>query len=132
MADSGSVMGATGRRKNAIARVRLANGTGAVSVNKRPFEDYFKTETLRTIIMQPFLITKTNGKYDVKVIVSGGGIAGQAGAVRLGISRALAAIDETLKKLLRTYGFLTRDPRAKERKKYGQKRARKRFQYTKR
>lgn len=132
MADSGSITSATGRRKNAIARVRLLSGTGNVIINKRPFENYFKTETLRTIVMQPFFVTKTNGKYDVKVIVDGGGIAGQAGAIRLGIARALVSIDESLKKPLRSYGFLTRDPRAKERKKYGQKRARKRFQYTKR
>lgn len=132
MVNPSSTISATGRRKNAIARVRLLNGTGTVTVNKRPFENYFKTETLRTVVMQPFFVTKTQGKYDVKVIVAGGGIAGQAGAVRLGISRSLASIDESLKKLLRTYGFLTRDPRAKERKKYGQKGARKRFQYTKR
>lgn len=132
MADSVSTISATGRRKNAIARVRLINGTGAVMVNKRPFENYFKTDTLRTTIIQPFSVTKTQGKYDVKVIVSGGGIAGQAGAIRLGISRALVSIDENFRKLLRSYGFLTRDPRAKERKKYGQKGARKKFQYTKR
>jgi small subunit ribosomal protein S9 len=132
MPEPTSIISATGRRKNAIARVQLVNGPGAVVVNKRPFETYFKTQTLRTIVLQPLAVTKTQGKYDVRAIVVGGGISGQAGAVRLGISRALASIDESLKKLLRSYGFLTRDPRAKERKKYGQKRARKRFQYTKR
>lgn len=133
MADLSSIISATGRRKNAIARVRLfMNGSGNVTINKRSFEDYFKPQTLRTIILQPLAVTKTKGKYDVMANVVGGGISGQAGAVRLGISKALASIDEGLKKLLRSYGFLTRDPRAKERKKYGQKRARKRFQYTKR
>lgn len=132
MADSASIISATGRRKNAIARVRLLNGPGTVTINKRSFEDFFKTETLRTVVMQPFSVTKTQGKYDVKVIVVGGGPAGQAGAIRLGISRALVSIDESFRKILRTCGFLTRDPRAKERKKYGQKRARKKFQYTKR
>lgn len=123
---------ATGRRKESVARVKLTDGSGAVLVNKRPFEDYFKTEILRAIILQPLSLTKMLGKFDVNVKVTGGGISGQAGAIRLGISRALALIDETLKKQLRGYGFLTRDPRAKERKKYGQKGARKRFQWTKR
>jgi small subunit ribosomal protein S9 len=132
MADTTSVLSATGRRKNAIARVRLVSGTGNVTVNKRTFEDYFKTQTLRTIVLQPFDVTKTQGKYDVKITVVGGGMSGQAGASRLGIARVLASLDEGLKKILRSYGFLTRDPRAKERKKYGQKGARKRFQYTKR
>lgn len=122
----------TGRRKTATARVQLLNGSGKIIVNKRPFEDYFKTEMLRAVVLQPFVVTKTQGKYDVKVTVAGGGISGQAGAIRLGIAKALASLDEGLKRVLRTYGFLTRDPRAKERKKYGQKRARKRFQYTKR
>lgn len=133
MADSATQKLNTGRRKEAVARVQLVeNGSGNIVVNQRPINDYFKTETLKTIIAQPFVITKTLGKYDVKANVSGGGISGQAGAVRLGISRALASSDEAFKKLLRSYGLLTRDPRAKERKKYGQKRARKRFQYSKR
>ncbi len=127
-----SIIAATGRRKESVARVQLINGSGKVLINKRPMEDYFKTETLRTVALQPFTLTKTTGKFDVKANVSGGGMSGQAGAVRLGISRALLLYDVNLKKLLRASGFLTRDPRAKERKKYGQKRARKRFQYTKR
>jgi small subunit ribosomal protein S9 len=122
----------TGRRKSASARVRLLNGTGKVTVNKRAFDDYFKAETLRTIVLQPLVLAKMNDKVDVQATVAGGGISGQAGAIRLGIARALVKQDETLKKALRSQGFLTRDPRAKERKKYGQKRARKRFQYTKR
>jgi small subunit ribosomal protein S9 len=122
----------TGRRKEAVARVQLSVGSGEVTVNKRPINDYFKTETLRIIALQPFAVTKLQGKYNVKANVFGGGPSGQAGAIRLGIARALVKLDEGLKKTLRSYGFLTRDPRAKERKKYGQKRARKRFQYTKR
>lgn len=122
----------TGRRKKSVARVRLISGTGTITVNKRPVENYFKTETLRTIIVQPLVVTKLIGKYDVKANVRGGGMSGQAGAIRLGIARALLTLDESLRKTLRANGFLTRDPRAKERKKYGQKRARKRFQYTKR
>ena len=132
MADSANTIAATGRRKNAIARVRILNGSGTITVNKRTFEDYFKTPTLRTVVMQPLVIAKLQDKYDVKVIVGGGGMSGQAGAIRLGVARALVASDENLRKLFRSYGFLTRDPRAKERKKYGQKGARKKFQYTKR
>lgn len=122
----------TGRRKNASAKVRLLAGTGKVTVNKRTFDDYFKADTLRTVVIQPLVLTKMQDKLDVQASVEGGGISGQAGAIRLGIARALVKQDETLKKALRGQGFLTRDPRAKERKKYGQKRARKRFQYTKR
>ncbi len=122
----------TGRRKNASARVRLVSGTGKVTVNKRAFEDYFKADTLRTVVLQPLALTKMQDKLDVLASVVGGGISGQAGAIRLGIARGLVKQDETLRKVLRGQGFLTRDPRAKERKKYGQKRARKRFQYTKR
>ena len=126
------VLAATGRRKNAIARVRVRPGTGVVQVNKREINEYFKTDTFRSVVVQPFNVTKTMGKYDVQANVNGGGPSGQAGAIRLGISRVLASTDEAMKKVLRGYGFLTRDPRAKERKKYGQKRARKKFQYTKR
>jgi small subunit ribosomal protein S9 len=122
----------TGRRKSATARVRLLGGTGKVTVNKRALDDYFKAETLRAIILQPLALAKMQDKLDVQATVAGGGISGQAGAIRLGIARALVKQDETLKKAMRGQGFLTRDPRAKERKKYGQKRARKRFQYTKR
>lgn len=132
MADLNGVLLKTGRRKEAVARVQLASGTGATTVNGVPLEQYFKTENLRTIALQPLALTKMLGKYDIKANVIGGGTSGQAGAIRLGIARALCSIDESLKKILRTGGFLTRDPRAKERKKYGQKRARKRFQYTKR
>lgn len=122
----------TGRRKNASARVKLLGGTGKVTVNNRAFDDYFKADTLRTVVLQPLTLTKMQDKVDVQASVAGGGISGQAGAIRLGIARALVKQDETLRKVLRGQGFLTRDPRAKERKKYGQKRARRRFQYTKR
>ena len=123
---------ATGRRKEAVARVYLAPGEGKISVNKLPFEGYFNNETHRLIILQPFNATGTIGKYDVRANITGGGISGQAGALRHGIARALSKIDESLRVTLRKDSFLTRDPRAKERKKYGRKRARKRFQYSKR
>jgi len=132
MADTAVKVLTTGRRKKSIARVFLASGTGKITVNKRPIEDYFKTQTLRAAAVQPLVITKNSDKFDVSANVNGGGMSGQAGAVRLGIARALLSIDEGLKKLLRANGFLTRDPRGRERKKYGQKRARRRFQYTKR
>ena len=121
-----------GRRKESTARVRLVEGTGKVRVNKRPFEDYFPRETHRIVVMQPMDVTGTSGKYDVIATVSGGGISGQAGALKHGIARALIEIDAALRPVLKKGGFLTRDPRAKERKKYGQKRARKRFQFSKR
>jgi small subunit ribosomal protein S9 len=125
---------ATGRRKNSIARVRLTPGEGKIVVNSRPFENYFTRETHRLIIMQPLEIVaaKLNGKYDIYANVNGGGSSGQAGAVRMGIARALVKLDEGLKSLVKKAGFLTRDPRMRERKKYGRKRARRRFQYTKR
>jgi len=122
----------TGRRKEASARVVLSRGEGKIVVNKSPFEEYFFRETDRIIIHQPFVATNTVNKFDVAVQVSGGGLTGQAGAVRHGISRALSLTDGEFKVILRKGGFLTRDPRAKERKKYGQKGARKRFQWTKR
>jgi small subunit ribosomal protein S9 len=122
----------TGRRKEASARVVLFRGEGKIVVNKRPFEEYFFRETDRIIIHQPFVATNTVNKFDVAVQVAGGGLTGQAGAVRHGISRALSLADQEFKTVLRKGGFLTRDPRAKERKKYGQKGARKRFQWTKR
>ncbi len=122
----------TGKRKNAVARVFLRPGAGTVRVNDRKFEDYFKNETLRMIIHQPLQTTETTGKFDVVVNVRGGGMAGQASAVRLGISRALLEFNAELRKKLRQGGFLTRDARIKERKKYGQKGARKRFQFSKR
>ena len=122
----------TGRRKTSVARVWLRPGQGAVTVNRRTFEDYFPRETLRMIICQPLELTNTRGQFDVRVNVGGGGPSGQAGAVRHGISRALLGFDEALRSPLKRAGFLTRDPRMKERKKYGQPGARKKFQYSKR
>jgi small subunit ribosomal protein S9 len=123
---------ATGRRKTAVARVRLATGSGKITVNNRPFETYFPTETLRTVVTQPFSVTETTGKYDARVNVTGGGPNGQAGAVRHGIARALLEVDVKLRPALKVQGLLTRDPRMRERKKYGQPGARKRFQFSKR
>ncbi|MFA5411430.1 MAG: 30S ribosomal protein S9 [Candidatus Omnitrophota bacterium] len=123
---------AVGRRKESVARVRLASGSGMITVNGRPYERYFLRETDRIIIKQPLEATNSVNKYDVFANLRGGGLTGQAGALRHGISRALILSDPQLKDLLRKAGFLTRDPRAKERKKYGQKGARKRFQWTKR
>ncbi|MGE5309050.1 MAG: 30S ribosomal protein S9 [Deltaproteobacteria bacterium] len=121
-----------GRRKNAIARISLVPGKGLMTVNGRPVEEYFKRETDLILVRQPLKTTNTFTKYDCQATVSGGGITGQAGAIRLAISRQLINLEPELKDLLRKSGFLTRDPRAKERKKYGQKGARKRFQWTKR
>lgn len=124
---------AIGRRKEAIARVRLiAGGNGKVVVNGFPLNKYFLRETDRIIITQPLTLTNNMEKFDVFANLCGGGLTGQAGALRLGISRALVSADSQFKDILRKQGFLTRDPRAKERKKYGQKGARKRFQWTKR
>jgi small subunit ribosomal protein S9 len=123
---------ATGRRKTAIARVILRPGEGKVVVNHRPFERYFTSEALRVEVQQPLVETEHVGKFDVLINTCGGGIHGQAGAARLGIARALAVFNPELRPRLRQGGFLTRDPRAKERKKYGQKGARKRFQFSKR
>ena len=122
----------TGRRKSATARVYLRPGTGDFTVNRNSIDTYFKNETLRMIIRQPLQFTDTLGKFDVLVNVEGGGMAGQAGAVRHGIARALCEFNAELRKRLKKAGLLTRDPRAKERKKYGQKGARKRFQFSKR
>lgn len=122
----------TGRRKSAVARVRLSTGSGKIVVNGRAFENYFATETLRGVVTQPLNLTQTAGRFDVHVNVTGGGQAGQAGAVRHGIARALIEADATLRPSLKADGLLTRDPRMKERKKYGQPGARKRFQYSKR
>ncbi len=122
----------TGRRKEAVARVRLVPGSGKIVVNGRPGEDYFPTLTLQTIVRQPLQAMNVGGRFDILVSVTGGGISGQAGAVRHGIARALVVGDETLRPGLRKEGFLTRDSRMKERKKYGRKRARKGFQYSKR
>lgn len=123
---------AVGRRKESVARVRLIPGEGKVVVNKKPLLEYFKRETLKMIIEQPLDLTDTGGKYDIIANVKGGGLSGQAGAVRLGIVRALVKIDEDYRPKLKTAGLLTRDPRMKERKKYGQPGARKRFQFSKR
>ena len=123
---------ATGRRKTSTARVFLRPGTGAIRVNAREFERFFPTEALRTQIKQPFAITETADKFDVLATIAGGGIAGQAGALRLGIARALVEYNLELRPRLKKEGFLTRDARIKERKKYGQKGARKRFQFSKR
>ena len=122
----------TGRRKTAIARVRLAVGNGKITVNGRAFEMYFPLDTLRSTASQPLTVTATTDKLDVRVNVVGGGPNGQAGAVRNGISRALLKFDATLRSALKAEGFLTRDPRMRERKKYGQPGARKRFQFSKR
>jgi small subunit ribosomal protein S9 len=122
----------TGRRKSSTARVFLRPGSGSFTVNERAFDAAFPTESLRTQIRQPLLTTETADKFDVLVTVSGGGVAGQAGAVRLGLARALVAFDAELRKNLKKAGLLTRDARAKERKKYGLAGARKRFQFSKR
>ena len=122
----------TGRRKTAVARVRLAPGSGKITVNGRTFENYFPTEVQRAIVSQPLTLTETAAKFDVRVNVAGGGPDGQAGAVRHGISRALLKADANLRPALKAEGLLTRDPRERERKKYGQPGARKRFQFSKR
>ena len=123
---------ATGRRKEAVARVYLRPGTGKITVNKRPIDEYFGRQTLKMIIRQPLELTETTAKWDIVVNVTGGGLSGQAGAVRHGISRALLEIDADLRPPLKKGGFLTRDARRVERKKYGQPGARKRFQFSKR
>ncbi|MBM3877372.1 MAG: 30S ribosomal protein S9 [Verrucomicrobia bacterium] len=123
---------ATGRRKTAVATVHMAAGSGKITVNGRGFEQYFPIEDQRAEILQPFKATDTSGKFDLRAHVAGGGPHGQAGALRLGISRALLQTDENFRKLLREHGLLTRDPRRRERKKYGQPGARKRFQFSKR
>jgi small subunit ribosomal protein S9 len=123
---------ATGRRKNSIARVWMMPGSGKITINDRPEEEYFGRGVLRMIIRQPFEVTETANKFDVIASVLGGGSSGQAGAIRHGISKALLAVDAEAKGKLRKEGLLTRDPRAKERKKYGQKGARARFQFSKR
>ena len=122
----------TGRRKKSVARVRLYPGTGAVTVNGRDISEYFGLETMKFIINQPFTVTETVGKFDVVANVNGGGFSGQAGAIRHGVARALLSADETYKPLLKKAGFLTRDPRMKERKKYGLKGARRAPQFSKR
>ncbi len=122
----------TGRRKTSVARVRLAAGTGKITVNGREFENYFPMELQRGTVKQPFTVTGTADKYDVRINVSGGGPIGQAGASRHGIARALLEVDVALRPALKAEGLLTRDPRMRERKKYGQPGARRRFQFSKR
>lgn len=122
----------TGRRKTAVARVRLLPGTGNIVVNGRAFQRYFPLEALQVHALQPLVTTGMNGKFDIHVNVQGGGLSGQAGAIRLGIARALLKVDPNLRPVLRAEGLLTRDAREKERKKYGQPGARKRFQFSKR
>jgi small subunit ribosomal protein S9 len=122
----------TGRRKTSVARVWLRPGGGRILVNRRPFEDYFPRETLRMIIAQPLQLTNTSGTFDATINVGGGGPTGQAGAVRHGIARALLEFDVNLRPTLKRAGLLTRDPRMRERKKYGQPGARSKFQYSKR
>ena len=122
----------TGRRKSAVARVFLRPGTGEITVNGRPFEVFFPTDAARVMARQPLLATEMADRFDVLILTSGGGVTGQAGAVRLGLARALTEFNMELRPRLKSLGLLTRDPRGHERKKYGQKGARKRFQFSKR
>ena len=122
----------TGRRKKSIARVRVYPGTGAITINKRDIDDYFGLETLKLIVNQPYEVTDTVGKFDIVCTVTGGGISGQAGAIRHGLAKALLQADEAYRPALKKAGFLTRDPRMKERKKYGLKAARRAPQFSKR
>ncbi|MBQ3095745.1 MAG: 30S ribosomal protein S9 [Clostridia bacterium] len=123
----------TGRKKSSVARVRIfPEGTGAVTINNREMDNYFGLDTLKLLVRQPFMVTDTLGKFDVVVTVAGGGVTGQAGAIRHGISRALLQVDESYRPLLKKAGLLTRDPRMKERKKYGLKAARRAPQFSKR
>ncbi|MFH0992528.1 MAG: 30S ribosomal protein S9 [bacterium] len=121
-----------GRRKTAIARVKLLEGSGKVSINQKELDQYFPIAILKEEVLKPFVTTSTLGRYDAKVRVQGGGPTGQAGAIKLAIARSLVSLDEDLRQSLRNAGLLTRDPRMVERKKYGQKKARKRFQFSKR
>ena len=123
---------ATGRRKTSVARVIITHGNGKIIINGKPADLYFPRETLRMVIRQPIELAGMTGKYDIIASVSGGGLSGQAGAVRHGIAKAIVSMDSDLRQRLKKEGFLTRDPREKERKKYGQKGARKRFQFSKR
>ena len=130
--DSSEQFGGTGRRKRAVARVKLVLGQGVNTINERPVEEYFPRPSLLQIVRQAMEITETSSRFDVHVKTQGGGVAGQAGAVRHGIARALVEMDESMRSPLRKNGLMTRDPREKESKKYGRKRARKRFQFSKR
>ena len=131
-AQTGAALGATGRRKRAVARVRITLGPGEITINARPIDQYLGRPALLQIVRQPLEVTNSLGRFNIAVSTHGGGLAGQAGAIRHGIARALAREDEALRPLLRRAGLLTRDPREKESKKYGRKRARKRFQFSKR
>ncbi len=122
----------TGRRKHSVARVRVYEGTGKITINGRDIDDYFGLETLKLIVRQPFAVTNTEGKFDIVCPVTGGGVPGQAGAIRHGLSRALLQFDPELRAALKAEGYLTRDPRMKERKKYGLKAARRAPQFSKR
>ena len=126
------VIQSTGRRKRAVARVKLMLGQGIITVNNKPIDEYFSRPQLLQIVRQPLEATQSVSRFDVRVKAEGGGVTGQAGAIRHGIARALVEMDESLKETMRKNGFLTRDPREEESKKYGRKRARKRFQYSKR
>jgi len=132
MTEKNKYITTVGRRKEATARVYLSEGSGKIKVNKRAFEDYFPRESDRLIINQPIKQAELENKLDIMATVTSGGISGQAEALRHGIARAIVKLDETKKQTIKKAGFLTRDPRAKERKKYGRKRARKRFQFSKR
>ncbi len=133
MYDSNPFFYGTGRRKSSVSRVRLyPNGTGAITINGRDIEDYFGLDTLKLIVRQPLELTETNGVFDIICTVTGGGVTGQAGAIRHGISRALLQYNEELRPVLKKAGLLTRDPRMKERKKYGLKKARRAPQFSKR
>ncbi len=123
---------ATGRRKSSVARVRLVDGNGKITINKRDIEEYFGLDTLKQVVRQPLVLTDSLNKFDVMVTVDGGGLSGQAGAIRHGISRALVKVSEENKAVLKTAGLLTRDPRMKERKKYGLHKARRAVQFSKR
>ena len=132
MYDSNPYFYGTGRRKSSVARVRVYAGTGKITINDRDIDDYFGLETLKLIVRQPLALTGTTEKFDIVVRVAGGGVTGQAGAIRHGLSRALLQFDENLRPALKKAGFLTRDPRMKERKKYGLKAARRAPQFSKR
>ncbi len=132
MAKAANTYHGTGRRKKSIARVYLKPGKGEIVINKRPIDDYFGMETLKVIVRQPLEVTETAGKFDILVNVKGGGFTGQAGAIRHGIARALLTVDNEYRPVLKKAGYLTRDPRMKERKKYGLKAARRAPQFSKR
>ena len=132
LSEASSITIATGKRKNAVARVRLALGSGSITVNGREMNEYFPREALQILVRGPLDVTGSEDRYDIKASIHGGGVAGQAGALRHGIARALEKLDGTQRTVLKRAGYLTRDPRRKERKKYGQKGARARFQFSKR